>query len=476
MEVADVELVRNNLKTLVNIGVNDNINENDKYYNDVDSFMKVFNNYLFHKNDKIEWNKIKTPENLTFYDFINNPKKQNINHLLNKIAIVKLNGGLGTTMGCSGPKSAIEVTSGMSFLDLTIKQINTLNHKYSSNVPLVLMNSFNTDSKTSQIISKYKDLVDIYCFNQSKFPRILKETLTPLPEKSDGNNEWYPPGHGDFYQSFYHSDTFRILKSKGIKYLFVSNIDNLGATIDLKILNYQIDKKMDFIIEVTDKTLSDVKGGTIINYDNRFKLLELAQVPEDKIDEFKSIKKFKIFNTNNIWVSVDAVDKMVNHKFCDKMDVIVNNKNYNGDTIVQFETAIGSAIQCFPNSSMGINVPRSRFLPVKSTCDLFCVQSNLYSINEDFELISKRINPGLPVVKFGTEFKKVDDYKKRFVNIPNVLELDHLTVSGDVFFGKNVILKGTVIIVAHYGSRIDIPEGTVLENKVVSGDLRILDH
>jgi UTP--glucose-1-phosphate uridylyltransferase len=56
------------------------------------------------------------------------------------------------------------------------------------------------------------------------------------------------------------------------------------------------------------------------------------------------------------------------------------------------------------------------------------------------------------------------------------MELDHLTVTGDVTFGKDVTLKGTVIIVANHGSRIDIPSGSVLEDKVVTGNLRILDH
>jgi len=70
----------------------------------------------------------------------------------------------------------------------------------------------------------------------------------------------------------------------------------------------------------------------------------------------------------------------------------------------------------------------------------------------------------------------VQEYVTRFESIPDMLELDHLTVSGDVTFGKNVSLKGTVIIIANHGDRIDIPAGSMLENKIVSGNLRILDH
>lgn len=68
------------------------------------------------------------------------------------------------------------------------------------------------------------------------------------------------------------------------------------------------------------------------------------------------------------------------------------------------------------------------------------------------------------------------DFLKRFASIPDILELDHLTVSGNVTFGKGVSLKGTVIIIASHGDQIDIPSGAILENKIVSGNLRILDH
>jgi len=82
-----------------------------------------------------------------------------------------------------------------------------------------------------------------------------------------------------------------------------------------------------------------------------------------------------------------------------------------------------------------------------------------------------------PLIKLGAlHFQKVKDFLRRFSSIPDIIELDHLTVSGDVTFGKRVSLKGTVIIIANHGDRIDIPDGAILENKIVSGNLRILDH
>jgi UTP--glucose-1-phosphate uridylyltransferase len=145
--------------------------------------------------------------------------------------------------------------------------------------------------------------------------------------------------------------------------------------------------------------------------------------------------------------------------------------------VIQLETAVGAAMKCF-DGCLGINVPRSRFLPVKKTSDLLLVMSNLYSLkNGHLEMSPLRMFSNTPLVKLGdNNFSKVKDFLKRFATIPDVLELDHLTVSGDVTFGRGVSLKGTVIIIANHGDRIDIPSGASLENKIVSGNLRILDH
>jgi UTP--glucose-1-phosphate uridylyltransferase len=140
------------------------------------------------------------------------------------------------------------------------------------------------------------------------------------------------------------------------------------------------------------------------------------------------------------------------------------------------ETAAGAAIKNF-KGACGINVPRSRFLPVKKTQDLLLVMSNLYDLSDGhLTLSTKRSFPTTPLVKLGSSFDKVQEFLKRFPGIPDLLELDHLTVSGDVNFGRNVSVKGTVIIIANHGDRIDIPQGAILENKIVSGNLRILDH
>uniref|UniRef100_A0A669BB34 UTP--glucose-1-phosphate uridylyltransferase n=1 Tax=Oreochromis niloticus TaxID=8128 RepID=A0A669BB34_ORENI len=455
---------------------------------DFEGFKNLFHRFLQVKGPSVEWIKIQRPpeDSIQPYDKIAaRGLPDNVANSLNKLVVVKLNGGLGTSMGCKGPKSLISVRNENTFLDLTVQQIEHLNKTYNTDVPLVLMNSFNTDEDTKKILQKYTHhRVKIHTFNQSRYPRVNKESLLPVSTNLSMNGQnaegWYPPGHGDIYASFYNSGLLDQLIEQGKEYIFVSNIDNLGATVDLHILHHLVSqpngKRCEFVMEVTDKTRADVKGGTLIQYEGKLRLLEIAQVPKTHVDEFKSVSKFKIFNTNNLWISLPAIKRLQEQNAMD-MEIIVNPKTLDGgQNVIQLETAVGAAIKCFDNA-LGINVPRSRFLPVKTTSDLLLVMSNLYSLEAGSLTMSpKREFPTTPHVKLGSSFTKVQEYLIRFESIPDMLELDHLTVSGDVTFGKNVSLKGTVIIIANHGDRIDIPAGSMLENKIVSGNLRILDH
>lgn len=455
--------------------------EHKIFVQEMSSFFHLFLRFLKGQSEgPIDWDKVNQPgaDLVVPYSSIRGQVKSS-SELLNKLAVLKLNGGLGTTMGCVGPKSAIEVRDGMTFLDLTVRQLDFLNSENKCRVPLLLMDSFNTEAETRKIITKYKNKnTRLIPFKQSRFPRIKKDSLLPLPQHySDSKSCWYPPGHGDVFESLYYSGLLDELIDEGIEYLFISNIDNLGATIDLDILQHVIESDSEFVMEVTDKTKADIKGGTIIDYNGKVQLLEIAQVPAAHKSDFTSIKKFKIFNTNNIWVSTRAIKRVMDSASLD-LEIIVNHKmiEETGTKVIQLETAVGAAIKHFKNAH-GVNVPRSRFLPVKSCSDLFLVQSDLYSLTHGTLVMNpKRQFSTVPIVKLGDHFKKVSQYLSRFASPPHIIELDHLTVTGDVYFGKDVVLKGTVIIVANHGERIDIPSGAILDDKVVSGNLRILDH
>jgi UTP--glucose-1-phosphate uridylyltransferase len=138
-------------------------------------------------------------------------------------------------VGLTGAKSALEVKDKMTFLDLTIRQIEHLNATHATNVPLLLMTSFNTHHDTLRIIENHaKQNVHVTVFNQSRYPRITEETLLPCPTCAAVDSDkkaWYPPGHGDLYNALTKSGILASLLKQGKEYLFVSNSDNLGAVL-----------------------------------------------------------------------------------------------------------------------------------------------------------------------------------------------------------------------------------------------------
>ncbi|WEW58996.1 UTP-glucose-1-phosphate uridylyltransferase [Emydomyces testavorans] len=458
--------------------------EKKRFEAEMDNFFSLFRRFL---NDKargnvLSWDRIAPPQPSQVVEYSELSNSASVDYL-KKLAVIKLNGGLGTSMGCVGPKSVIEVREGMSFLDLSVRQIEYLNRTYDVNVPLVLMNSFNTNDDTHSIIKKYEGHnIDIITFNQSRYPRVLKDSLLPAPKSYYSPiTDWYPPGHGDVFESLYNSGTLDKLLERGVEIVFLSNADNLGAVVDMRILEHMVKNNSEYIMELTDKTKADVKGGTIIDYEGKARLLEIAQVPKEHVNEFKSIKKFKYFNTNNIWLNLRAIKRVVEESALE-MEIIPNEKSIPADkkgeadiSIIQLETAVGAAIRFFKGAH-GVNVPRRRFLPVKTCSDLMLVKSDLYTLQHGQLVIDPNRFGGAPLIKLGTDFKKVSDFQKRIPSIPRILELDHLTISGAVNLGRGVTLKGTVIIVATEGSTIDIPPGSILENVVVQGSLRILEH
>ncbi|KAB5516837.1 hypothetical protein DKX38_027485 [Salix brachista] len=457
-------------------------------------FVNLVSRYLSGEAQQVEWSKIQTPtdEVVVPYDTLAPTPEdpEETRKLLDKLVVLKLNGGLGTTMGCTGPKSVIEVRNGLTFLDLIVIQIENLNKKYGCSVPLLLMNSFNTHDDTQKIIEKYSNSnIEIHTFNQSQYPRIVVDDFVPLPSKGHTDKDgWYPPGHGDVFPSLKNSGKLDALLSKGKEYVFVANSDNLGAVVDLsililvfivtfnfrdlvfvtEILNHLIRNKNEYCMEVTPKTLADVKGGTLISYEGKVQLLEIAQVPDQHVNEFKSIEKFKIFNTNNLWVNLKAIKRLVEADAL-KMEIIPNPKEVDGVKVLQLETAAGAAIRFFDHA-IGINVPRSRFLPVKATSDLLLVQSDLYTLVDGFVIRNPaRTIPANPSIELGPEFKKVASFLSRFKSIPSIIELDSLKVAGDVWFGVGITLKGKVSIAAKSGVKLEIPDGAVLQNKEING-------
>ncbi len=410
------------------------------------------------------------------YSDLPSPTQEEAKSILSKVAICHLNGGLGTSMGLHIPKAVIPVRNNQSFLDISLTQLQVIQEQYNVTIPLLLLTSPHTEKETQAILNHYK-LKQIRLFSQNSFPRLQSNTFLPLQatEIFPKQQLLYPPGHGSLYMYLYYSGELDALLEQGKEYLFISNIDNLAAPLDLSILSYIVENKVPFLMEATRKTKNDLKGGSLASTkDGRPILIETGQIPKHRQEEFKNIQVFKHFNTNNIWLHLPSLkERFLANQI--NLPLITNTKTIAQQSIIQLETAIGSAVTCFDNSVI-LDVPRTRFLPVKNTSDLLLIQSNLFTLEQGLLKINpERMFPDLPLVHLGKHFHSFDDYQRRIPIIPNLLSLLSLTMIGDISFQGEACLQGNVIILPQQGKHMMIPHQATFNNQVVTGECIITD-
>jgi UTP--glucose-1-phosphate uridylyltransferase len=320
------------------------------------------------------------------------------------------------------------------------------------------MNSYNTHDDTINYLSKYPDLTkdDIPLdFLQNKFPRIVQKDLSPLIPKDD-TQKWNPPGHGDIYTAMEGCGLLDSLIAKGIVYAFISNSDNLGATVDASIPTYMDKNDVPFLIEVCLRSEVDKKGGHLSeSKDGNLLLREIAQCPEEELSEFQNIELYKYFNTNNIWINLLKLkEELVKHEGVMLLPLIINPKVVENTPVYQLETAMGSAISTFIGSK-ALVVPRTRFAPVKKTTDLLAIWSDAYDLNDQYQISLKRTRKEPPNVSLDERYYgKIDSMLERFKGIPSLQNCDSLNVSGDITFGEGVICRGNVGIMSDQPKQI----------------------
>ncbi|MDC5698197.1 UTP--glucose-1-phosphate uridylyltransferase [Intrasporangium calvum] len=375
---------------------------------------------------------------------------------LSQTAVIKLNGGLGTSMGMSGAKSALEVKDGLTFLDIIARQVLALREEWDVELPLILMNSFRTSEQSLEILAKYPTLpVDglPLDFIQSAEPKLLADSLTPVDWPQDPELEWCPPGHGDIYVSLVTSGVLDSLLDKGIRYAFISNSDNLGATCDPEVAAWMVEHGLPFVAEVCDRTKSDRKGGHLARRksDGRLILRDTAMVAEGEERFFADIRRHHTFNANNIWVDLAVLrDRMAERNGVLGLPIIINRKTVDpadptSPEVVQLESAMGAAIEVFEGSE-ALLVPRTRFRPVKTTNDLLVVRSDYFVLDERHHLVAVGEGPE-PFVDLDSAYRLVQGFEQRFPHgVPSMLECTSLRVIGDPVFGRNVRCVGDVLV------------------------------
>lgn len=376
--------------------------------------------------------------------------------LLAQTVVIKLNGGLGTSMGLQKAKSLLEVKDGSTFLDVIVEQISYLRESTGAQVKFLLMNSFSTSEDTLDHLAQYadrglaaKEEVELH---QNQIPKIDAKTMAPVEYPENPEFEWCPPGHGDLYPAIAGSGWLDKLLADGVKYAFVSNSDNLGAVLHPGILRYFADGTKPFLMEATRRTESDKKGGhlAIRKADRQLLLREVAQTSDSDLIEFQNVDKHQYFNTNSLWVNLEALKSELDAQGgVLPLPVIINKKtvdprNKKSKAVYQLETAMGAAIECFKGAA-AICVPRSRFAPVKTTADLFTLRSDAYETTKDGRIALVQERDGKPpVVSLSDEYKLVDSLEG--LGIPSLKLATKLTLSGPVRFADRVEIRGTVSI------------------------------
>jgi len=359
---------------------------------------------------------------------------------------ITLNGGLGTSMGLTGPKSLLTVKDQQSFLEVIIGQSERLRHKQ------VFMNSFSTQAATEAALEAIRPADPPLMFIQNRFPKILQDTLAPASWPANPDLEWNPPGHGDIYTAMTTAGILDRLLDKGIQYALLCNSDNLGATMDERILGYFAQNDLPFLMEVARRTPADAKGGHLaVNANGGLLLRESAQFPE--ASQGRDIDIYCFFNTNNLWVNLAALKTLIAREKTLRLPLILNPKTLDprdagSPAVYQVESAMGAAIALF-EGARAVQVPRTRFFPVKTCDDLLVVRSDAFRLNANLVLEpNPAMTPPGPRIELDPRFyRKIDMFDARFPQgVPGLAQCTHLRLKGDILFEGGVTIIGDVTI------------------------------
>jgi len=391
--------------------------------------------------------------------------------LLAKTVVLKLNGGLGTGMGLDKAKSLLEVKDGNTFLDIIGKQVVDLKQKFP--IKFMFMNSFSTSDDTREFMKRYPVIAEAWGESeimQNMAPKVDQATMKPGEWAAKPSAEWCPPGHGDLYAALVVSGMLDKLVADGYEYVFVSNSDNLGATMDLRILGHLAAGGYPMLMEVCVRGEDDKKGGHLAKdkATGGLTLRESAQCPPEDEKAFQDITKHKFFNTNNLWLNLKKLKEAMGARGVLSLPLIVNEKKMDpsskenpGPKVFQLETAMGAAISSLQGSS-AIVVPFDRFAPVKTCNQLFALRSDAYVLTDSYTMA---VAPGAckPIVSFDDNYKMVPDLEEAIKEgVPSLKDCKKLIVKGKVKFAKGTVIKGEVSIINKGTERVEV--SGLLEN------------
>jgi UTP--glucose-1-phosphate uridylyltransferase len=371
---------------------------------------------------------------------------------LQQTVMIKLNGGLGTSMGLDRAKTLLSVRDGRNFLDLIVAQVQHARQAYGARLPLLFMDSFRTQSDTLDHLAAYPGLaVDglPLDFLQNAEPKILTDSFGPLEWPTDASLEWCPPGHGDLYPALLGSGILDALIEAGFRYASVANGDNLGAAPDAQLAGWFAATGAPYAAEVCPRTVNDRKGGhlAIRIADDQLILRDTAQTASDEMDYFTDENRHPYFHTNNLWLDLVQLRAVLaerggvlglplirNEKTADPADPT-------SPKVIQLESAMGAAIEVFAGAT-AIAVPRDRFLPVKTTNELMLLRSDVFDLGSDGRLKAVANIPQIALDP--AHYRLVDDFDRLVSVVPSLASAEALRVQGEWHFDVPARVVGVV--------------------------------
>jgi UTP--glucose-1-phosphate uridylyltransferase len=376
---------------------------------------------------------------------------------------ITLNGGLGTSMGLTGPKSLLAVKNGQTFLEIIVGQSQRLKFQQ------VFMNSFSTQAATEQALQTLAPAQPPLMFTQNRFPKILLDSLAPADWPPNPDLEWNPPGHGDIYTAMATAGILDRLLDQGLRYALICNSDNLGATMDADILGFFAQENLPFLMEVAERTPADAKGGHLaVDAHGALLLRESAQFPENS--DGRDIARYRFFNTNNLWVNLAALKDLVARETILRLPLILNPKHLDprdsaSPKVFQVESAMGAAIALF-DGAQAVRVPRTRFFPVKTCNDLLAVRSDAFRLNDDLVLEPHPDMTGSgPIIALDERFyKHIDMFDARFPDgVPSLVRCARMQLEGDILFAGGITVIGDVTIRNPHDRQATLEADTVVD-------------
>ncbi|MFM2419141.1 MAG: hypothetical protein RL385_3864 [Pseudomonadota bacterium] len=285
-----------------------------------------------------------------------------------EVAAVVLAGGMATRFG-GVVKAAVEVAQGKTFLDLKLADIRAAGKRAGGVVPTYLMTSFATDAEVTRL-AKQHDTTDAPVQTFAQFISLRLHEDGTLFRTPSGAVSPYAPGHGDLSFALRRSGVLAALIARGVKHIYMSNVDNLAATLDAAVIGAHLQSGKSISVEVADKAKGD-KGGAPARVDGTLQVVEGFRFPKTFDQD-----TIPVFNTNSFVIDAAAIDRDFS------LSWFAVQKEVEGKKAVQFERLVGELTAFLPCHAIGVQREGAdgRFLPVKDPPELDARRATIVSL------------------------------------------------------------------------------------------------